>query len=108
MLLCGQANHIGAFFMSTTEGQIIEKASKLSSEFQWVEEYHQRWIRILGACTAQLNMCHENKKGDPYAIDALTTMIELSRTKVDKCAAWLASRRDEYIRTMREVLNNGD
>ena len=86
-----------------TEGQLLEQASKLTGEVNWVREYHDRWVRIARLSKAQLNMCHENKTGDPHAIDALTTVISLAEVKVEKCAAWLLEKQPKLDALMREV-----
>lgn len=89
--------------MSANEGQLLERASQLQAEVSWVREYYQRWDRIRRLCLAQLNMCHENKKGDPYAIDALTTTIALAETKAEKCKAWLLEKEPQLAAINREV-----
>lgn len=94
--------------MSTNEGQLLERAARLQGEVSWVREYHARWTRIAGLCIAQLNMCHENKKGDPHAIDALQTTIDLATIKADKCAAWLAENEQKLTALNNEVFNSRD
>jgi len=87
-----------------TEGQLIERASALQSEVSWVREYHARWVRIAGLCKAQLNMCLENKKGDPHAIDALNTLIALAEIKAEKCTAYLLAKEPILASMTREVI----
>jgi len=89
-----------------TEGQLIDKASQLQADVSWVQEYHDRWERIGRLCKAQLNMCLENKKGDPHAIDILNSTIEMAQTKVDKCAAFLKDKRPKLASLYREVFND--
>jgi hypothetical protein len=89
--------------MVTTDGTLLERAAKLQAEVAWVQEYHDRWIRIGRLMKAQLVMCHENKKGDPHAIDALNTTLTLAETKAEKCAAWLLEKKPELTAINREV-----
>jgi len=86
-----------------SDGSLLERAAALTSEVSWVREYHDRWQRIAALCKAQLNMCHENKKGDPHAIDALSTCISLAEVKVEKCAAWLLEKQPKLQAMMKEV-----
>jgi len=91
------------FVMSVSEADLLKRAASKQSEVNWVQEYHDRWVRILALSKAQLNMCHENKKGDPHAIDALQTMITLAETKSAKCAAWLLEHKPYLEALNREV-----
>jgi len=86
-----------------SDGSLLERAATLTSEVSWVQEYHDRWLRIAAQCKAQLNMCHENKKGDPHAIDALTSTVALSEIKAEKCAAWLLEKKPKLAALMKEV-----
>jgi len=92
--------------MATAEGALLEKSAKLQAEVSWVREYHDRWVRIARLMKAQLVMCHENKKGDPNAIDALNTTLALAEIKAEKCAAWLKEKEPELVAVYREVFQD--
>ena len=90
-----------------SDGKLLEKASKLTAEVNWVTEYHDRWSRIGGFCKAQVNMCRENKTPDTEAIQILESVIQLSAIKVEKCAEYLRKKTPELHALMTEV-NYGD
>lgn len=92
--------------MSTNEGDLLKRAASKQSEVNWVQEYHDRWVRLLRLSKAQMNMCLENKKGDPHAIDALQGMITLAETKSAKCASWLAEHKPYLEALNREVFKH--
>lgn len=86
-----------------SDGKLLERASRMTAEVNWVQEYHDRWSKMGGLCKAQLNMCRENKTPDLEAIKVIEAMIALCDTKVAKCGEYLREKTPKLHALMAEV-----
>jgi len=86
-----------------TEGELIDRVSKLTAQVSWAKKYRQQWLMIaIATYNAQL-LLSETDKPDRGAYDFLEATRNTALTKCDKLQVWIDKNEADQNRLMQEV-----